>query len=184
MRRPPLPLLASLLLGALLAAPALAGSPAASLTWESAESLEAETALLLVLERGPEGWSLLDARTAAVRAKVRRVAAEDSGPVFALVDDQDRPLSAGRLEVRTSLHGPELDESGEMRCVSVPLERVTLAVRLPMVPGAARLRLFEAADFAPTSGSALALALQARPADAGLRELASLELGALGEAKR
>ena len=153
------------------------------MTWAAETSRSSERALLLVLERGREGWSLLDARTAPVEAKVRRSGGPETGPVFALFDGEGHPLVAGRLRVPDRLHGPVIDEEGLVRCVSVPLESPTIAVRLPMPAGAARLTIFEPTDFAPTSGAELAAALGARADDAGLRRLASFDLSDLdGEA--
>jgi len=177
-------LLPALLLSAALAPPSVAGSPSATLTWEAEGSRSAEVALLLVLELGPEGPRLLDARTAPVRAKVRRDREEDQGPIFALLDRGGRPLAVGRLRVPSRLHGPVLDEAGEVRCVSVPLDQVVVAVRVPMPAGATRFQIFEAADFSPSTGQELAAALGARPADAGLHRLASFDVGALAEGDR
>lgn len=172
-------LLTALLFGPPLMPLAEASSASATLTWEAEGPRDSGLSLLLVLESDAQGWSLLDARTAPVAAKVARSGAPDSGPLFALVDSEGRPLAAGRLRVPSRIHGPRLDEKGEVRCVALPLERATIAVRLPLPEGAWELRLLEAEDFAPTAGDALAAALSARPADAGLRQVANFPLADL-----
>lgn len=159
-------------------APTRAGSPSAALSWQASREAGAERSLLLVLERGEEGWALVDARRAAVAPKSRRGEGRAEGPHFALVDADGSPLLIGRLDVPARLHGPVLGEDGEMRCTSVPNERPTVALRLPLPEATAALLVFEAADFAPREGAEIAAALAARGRDAGLTELARFDLSA------
>lgn len=172
----PLPAPTALLLGLLAAASAFAGSPAGTLLW-TREAAPARESLLLVLQGGPRGWSLLDARRAAVPAKPRRGRDDGRGPVLALLDARGEPLAVLRLELPAALHGPVLDEEGRLRCVAVAEESPVLAVRLPHVEGAAALELFAPAAHAPREAPALVRALAARPEDSGLERLARFELG-------
>jgi hypothetical protein len=129
-----------------------------------------ERSLLLVLEVGPEGVAVRDARVAPVRAKARAAttAGASDGLILALHDAAGEPLVVVEVEVPWMLHGPFLGEDGVLHCRGEREPRVTFGAKLPLPEGAASLLIAERGAGAPADAADVLRALRARPADHGL----------------
>jgi len=163
MRRP----LALLLLSAALAVPP---AHAGTATLLHAPAPRPAASLLLVLEAGPDGVAVRDARVAPIRTKAAHApaAVEADGLLLALTDAAGEPLVVAEVAVPWMLHGPYLDEDGALRCRGERQERVTFGVRLPLPPGAESLVVAERGAASPAEAADLVRAFRARPADFGL----------------
>jgi hypothetical protein len=144
--------------------------------------------LLLVLEEGPEGVAVLDARVADVTAKTRAKTAtsETDGLILALTDEAGEVLVVVETDVPRTLFGPFEGDDGRMHCAGRDVERPVFAVKVPWPADATRLvivalapapdgatetasdRATETASGTALAASDLVRALRSNPADAGL----------------
>ena len=140
-----------------------------------------ERMVLLTLEADAGGIRMVSAHVAEGRPKTRHRPSASPGYLYTVLDPDGRPLLAGQFEVPWVLHGDEIDETtGELRNISIRLERVAFGLKVPLLAGADRVAFHQIEEGGPSAPHAVAAGVRA--SGAGLRPAGEIDLGPILEA--